>query len=162
MRDLHGIDIELDEYYLGYILNKMKDGRVGYDRDGMEILLDDLTLSKIIASISIGIPLPSCYINTLSEEFHWEAITGHTVFEALNRFVIKENLVLEGLKIKSELNGLSFKDLSEDLIEQLYKTGWNLILMKNRVVNPLSKSEKVKNSCLLQEDIYAIIKGFNG
>ena len=53
MRDLPGIDIELDEYYLGYILNKMKDGRVGYDRDGMEILLDDLTLSKIIESIFI-------------------------------------------------------------------------------------------------------------
>lgn len=162
MRDLPGIDIEKGEYSLGYILKKMKDGRIGYDRDGMEILLDNRTLSKIIESIFIGIPLPSGYINTMSEEFNWEAITGHTIFEALNRFVIKEDLVLEGLEIKSNLNGMSFKDLSEGWVEQFCNTRWDLILIKNRSVNPLPKSEKIKNSCLLQEDIYAIIKEFNG
>ena len=58
MRYLPGIDIERDFYSLGTICRNMKDGRIGYDRDGMEILLNNKALSKIIESIFIGIPLP--------------------------------------------------------------------------------------------------------
>ena len=162
MRYLPGIDIERDFYSLGTICRNMKDGRIGYDRDGMEILLNNKALSKIIESIFIGIPLPSAYINGMSEEFHWEAITGHTVFEALNRFVVQEDLGLEGLEIHIELNGLSFKDLHEYWKDDFFEVRWDLIVLSDREVSALPKESKKKNAFLAKEDIYAIIKEFNG
>ncbi len=162
MRYLQGIDIERDPYSIGSICRKLKDGRIGYDRDGMEILLNDKTLSKIIESIFIGIPLPSAYINAMSEEYHWEAITGHTVFEALNRFVVKEDLVLEGLEIHTELNGKSFKELHEYWKEDFFDVYWNLIILSDREVSALPKETKNKNALLARENILAIIREFNG
>ena len=162
MRYLPGIDIERDHYTIGTICRNMKDGRIGYDRDGMEILLNDIILSKIIESMFIGIPLPSAYINAMSEEFHWEAITGHTVFEALNRFVVQEDLVLQGLEIHTELNGKSFKDLHEYWKEDLFEVRWEFITLSDREVSALPKESKKKNAFLAKENIYAIIREFNG
>lgn len=162
MRYLPGIDIERDHYTIGTICRNMKDGRIGYDRDGMEILLNDKMLSKIIESMFIGIPLPSAYINAMSEEFHWEAITGHTVFEALNRFVVQEDLVLQGLDIYTELNGKSFKDLHEYWKEDLFEVRWEFITLSDREVSALPKESKKKNAFLAKENIHAIIREFNG
>ena len=162
MRYLPGIDIERDHYTIGTICRNMKDGRIGYDRDGMEILLNDKALSKIIESIFIGIPLPSAYVNAMSEEFHWEFITGHTVLEALNRFVIKGDLVLDDLEIHTELNGMSFKDLHEYWQEEFLRVHWDLIIISDREVSALSKESKKRNNFLARENIYAIIKEFNG
>lgn len=162
MRYLPGIDIERDHYTIGTICRNMKDGRIGYDRDGMEILLNDIILSKIIESMFIGIPLPSAYINAMSEEFHWEAITGHTVFEALNRFVVQEDLVLQGLEIHTELNGKSFKDLHEYWKEDLFEVRWEFITLSDKEVSALPKESKKKNAFLAKENIYAIIREFNG
>ena len=162
MRYLAGIDIEKDQYSIGTICRKLKSGSLGYDRDGMEILLNDRQLSKIIESIFIGIPLPSAYINAMSEEYHWEAITGHTVLEALNRFVVKENLVLEGLEIHTELNGMSFKDLPEFWAEDFLDVYWSLIILSDREVSALPKESKKKSAVLAKENILAIIKEFNG
>lgn len=162
MRYLPGIDIEKDPYSIGTICRKLKDGRLGYDRDGMEILLNDIQLSKIIESIFIGIPLPSAYINAMSEEYHWEAITGHSLLEALNRFAVKKDLVLEGLEIHTELNGMSFKDLPEYWVDDFFDVYWELIVLSDREVSALPKESKKKNAVFARENIYAIIKEFNG
>lgn len=161
LRDVCGISINSGGYYLSYIVEAIKTGRIGYDRDGMEILLNDRQLSKIIEAILIGIPLPSAYINTMSEEFHWEAITGHTVLEAVNRFIIKQDLVLEGLKLVPELNGLYFNDLSIHQRNIIFDTRWELIRLDKSTNSSFTKEMNSKVSFHIREDIFAIVKEFN-
>ena len=162
MRYLPGIDLAVEHYRLSSIIERLQTGYIGYDKDGMEIQMNDLRICKVIEAIIVGIPLPCAFIDTMSEDYSWEAITGHTVFHALNRFCVKQDLILSDLGIKTDLNGMTFNDLPDNLRNEFLNYTWQLGVIEDKTHSFQPKADKKKNAFLLKEDIHSLIKEFNG
>lgn len=81
--------------------------------------------SKLIESVLLGLPVPSLFVATDSD-FRWEVVDGLQRLSTLVHFVGRSDhlmkqidkrkpLVLQGLEKLSELNGVNFAELDEDL-----------------------------------------------
>jgi hypothetical protein len=77
--------------------------------------------SRLIESILIKFPLPAFYFDG-SDNNKWLVVDGLQRLSALNNFVIKQTLKLEGLEFLNQLNGMTFEELPRSLKRQIEET----------------------------------------
>lgn len=66
--------------------------------------------SQLIESLLLKIPLPAFYFDA-SDEGEWLIIDGLQRITAINEFIVRKSLKLEGLEFFNDLNGLGYDEL---------------------------------------------------
>ena len=80
--------------------------------------------SQLIESLLLKIPLPAFYFDA-SDEGDWLIIDGLQRITALNEFIVKKTLKLEGLEFFNDLNGLGYDELPRKFPDHFYSKGRN-------------------------------------
>ena len=74
--------------------------------------------SQLIESLLLKIPLPAFYFDA-SDEGDWLIIDGLQRITALNEFIVKKTLKLEGLEFFNDLNGLGYDELPRQFTRRI-------------------------------------------
>ncbi len=74
--------------------------------------------SQLIESLLLKIPLPAFYFDA-SDDGNWLIIDGLQRITALNEFIVKKSLKLEGLEFFNDLNGLGYDGLPRQFARRI-------------------------------------------
>jgi hypothetical protein len=115
------------EYDLTTIKNRIESGRIKLDPDYQRLhRWDNVTSSRLVESLLLNIPIPLIYLSQdidLDEDVEdnapfYSVIDGQQRLRAIVGFLNNE-LVLEGLTILDDLNGMKYKDIPAFLKRRL-------------------------------------------
>ena len=81
-------------------------------------LWSNVKKSQLIESFLLKIPLPAFYFDA-TDEGKWLIIDGLQRITAINEFVVKKTLVLEGLEFFNDLNGLKYDNLPRQFARRI-------------------------------------------
>ena len=73
-------------------------------------LWSNVKKSQLIESLLLKIPLPAFYFDA-SDDGNWLIIDGLQRITAINEFIVKKTLKLEGMEFFNDLNGLGYDEL---------------------------------------------------
>lgn len=79
------------------------------------------TMSRLIESMLIKIPLPAFYVDA-SDDDDWLIVDGLQRLTTINRFVIKQDLALTGLEFLTDYNNKYYKDLPRNFKRRIDET----------------------------------------
>lgn len=115
---------------LGDVIDKLSHNEIVFEHQ--DRLLFDIwnyiEQSKFIESIFLNVPLNSLYLHVLPDN-RWSIIDGYNRLNALNNFVVKQNLKLENLTVFKVLNDKYYTDLEKILQRKLKTVYLNVSLL---------------------------------
>ena len=89
----------------------------------------DTLASRLIESILLNVPIPPCYLSQ-NEEFELDVIDGQQRLYSIYRFM-KNQFILRGLQVLTELNGLRYFEIEAKLQRQLNTHTMRCVLITN-------------------------------
>lgn len=102
------------------------------------VVWDEVRMSLFIESIILNVPIPSILLANDEHSNKFLVIDGKQRLSSILRFVSPENdgkgFKLKGLKVLSELNGYTYKKLSEDATKEKYFTRIENAILKTNVI----------------------------
>jgi hypothetical protein len=117
------IRVESKPMTIDLLLTRIGQGELdlapGFQRKGG--LWKNAAQSRLIESILIRIPLPAFYMDA-TDDNKWLVVDGLQRLTSLKRFVLENDLRLEGLEFLSGLEGKRFKDLPRNFQRRIHET----------------------------------------
>jgi hypothetical protein len=114
--DPKDIDIAIEQNSLSTIISMIEDDAIDmnteFQRSGN--LWTEPVMSRLIESILLRLPLPVFYFDA-SDDNRWLIVDGLQRLSTFKRFVIDQDLSLQGLEILTDLNGKTYEQLSHIL-----------------------------------------------
>lgn len=114
------INITMAPMALESLVKRLKNGEVNLNTDFQRKggLWSNVKKSQLIESLLLKIPLPAFYFDA-TDEGDWLIIDGLQRITAINEFVVKKSLVLEGLEFFNDLNGLKYDNLPRQFARRI-------------------------------------------
>lgn len=108
------------------------------------VVWDEVRMSLFIESLILNVPIPSILLANDEKSNKFLVIDGKQRLSAILQFVAQENggkgFKLKGLKVLTELNGYTYKKLSEDTSKEQYLTRIENALLKTNVIKKYDTS----------------------
>jgi hypothetical protein len=106
------IDIVTEQNSLSTIIGMIEDQSIDlnteFQRSGN--LWDETTMSQLIESILLRLPIPAFYFDASNDE-KWLVINGLQGLSTFKRFIVENDLCLNELSILKNLNNKKYKEL---------------------------------------------------
>jgi hypothetical protein len=131
--DSSKINIEVKNLTLDILIRRLENnGELVLDPDFQRSgnLWSAVKQSQLIESILVKLPLPAFYFDA-SNENSWTVIDGLQRLSAIENFVVKKNLKLEGLEFLENLHGQSFDNLPRPIQRRIQETSIVAYLIKS-------------------------------
>ena len=125
-KDMHGditeslyirkIRIEPRSGSMNFLLERMNNGEIVIQSDSQlsDTIWNDESQSRLIESFMLRIPVPGLYFDGTDSK-KWLVVDGNNRLTAIQRFVIKQELRLNGLAYLKEHEGKAFSELPRPL-----------------------------------------------
>lgn len=125
------IDIAIEQNSLSTIIGMIEDKAIDmnteFQRSGN--LWSISLMSRLIESILLRLPLPVFYFDA-SDDNQWLIVDGLQRLSTFKRFMIDEDLTLQGLEILTDLNGKTYEQLSHILKRKMARYQVTTYLIK--------------------------------
>ncbi|MBD2261067.1 DUF262 domain-containing protein [Pseudanabaena sp. FACHB-2040] len=92
---------------------------------------NDIAQSRLIESVILRIPLPAFYIDASNDD-RWSVVDGLQRLTALKRFVLDEELKLQGLEYFENLDRKTFSKLPRSYRRRIEETNLNCYLIEKQ------------------------------
>jgi hypothetical protein len=127
--DPKDIDIAIEQNSLSTIIGMIEDNTIDLKTEFRSNLWNETTMSRLIESISFRLPLPAFYFDA-SDNNKWLVVDGLQRLWTFKRFMIVQDLTLQGLEILTELNGKTYDQLSHILQRKMARYQVTTYLIK--------------------------------
>lgn len=129
--DPKDIDIAIEQNSLSTIISMIDDKAIDmnteFQRSGN--LWSKSVMSRLIESILLRLPLPVFYFDA-SDDNKWLIVDGLQRLSTFKRFMIDQDLALQGLEILTDLNGKTYEQLSHILKRKMARYQVTTYLIK--------------------------------
>jgi len=129
--DPKDIDIAIEQNSLSTIISMIDDKAIDmnteFQRSGY--LWSKSVMSRLIESILLRLPLPVFYFDA-SDDDRWLIVDGLQRLSTFKRFMINQDLALQGLEILTDLNGKTYDQLSHILKRKIARYQVTTYLIK--------------------------------
>jgi hypothetical protein len=113
--DPNKIKVSSQPHTIGEILDRIRYDEIKLDTEFQrEFVWDKNKQSQFIESLLLKLPIPTFYFDGQDDNL-WLVIDGLQRISTLKSFIIDKNLVLQGLELLVQYEGLGFDDLHRDL-----------------------------------------------
>jgi len=120
---------EPKDYAIGDLYTRYKDGRLRVQPEFQRYyVFDDAKASRLVESVLMGVPIPVVYLAE-EDDYSQSVIDGQQRLTALFRF-LDGAFRLGGLNVFSELGGLQFAALQQDLKNRFREGSLRCIIIK--------------------------------
>lgn len=114
------INITMVPMALDSLIKRLENGEINlnteFQRKGG--LWSNTKKSQLIESLLLKIPLPAFYFDA-SDEGDWLIIDGLQRITAINEFIVKKTLKLEGMEFFNDLNGIGYEELPRQFARRI-------------------------------------------
>jgi hypothetical protein len=124
------IRVETQTKTIDNLVSRMEHGEIVLQPDFQRAeVWKDSARSRLIESILIRIPLPAFYMDATVDD-KWIVIDGQQRLSSVRRFVIENSLCLSDLEFLTELDGLTFDELPQNLKRRIRETNVTVYLVE--------------------------------
>jgi uncharacterized protein with ParB-like and HNH nuclease domain len=124
------IRVESKIYTLDLMLTRIREGEINLAPDFQRASIWTITAqSKLVESVLLRIPLPAFYMDATNEN-NWLVVDGLQRLTALKKFVITQELRLEGLEFLDDFTNKTFDELPRSYQRRILETQITVFLIE--------------------------------
>jgi uncharacterized protein with ParB-like and HNH nuclease domain len=124
------IRVESKIFTLDLVLQRLTEDEIDLEPEFQRHRIwTDTNQSKLIESILLRIPLPAFYMDASNDD-RWLVVDGLQRLTAIKRFVVDNELALQGLEYLSQFEHMRFQELPRNFQRRIYETQITVFLIE--------------------------------